>query len=229
MGIKIPEKLLVERITLKSILDGILAQFNLEKGLGYTIKKMTLAPGKAVQEYLFEDRTRLTKPLTFVLLVVAIATFLSLRFMPPEALVQKQVMNSSVPPSLQAAVILFLKLSKQYFNILLMSSLPALSLGSYLIFREKGLHYAEHLVLNMYVFAMQTLIQLPFMPFFTIAPWLAVLMVFVNVAYYLYAFAAIFQVSWRAVIPKAIAIYLITQFVQSILFGILLFFIWLFA
>ncbi len=74
VGIKIPEKLLLERITLKSITDGILAQLNLEKGLGYSIKKMTISPGEVVQEYLFEDRSRLTKPLALVLLVVAIAT-----------------------------------------------------------------------------------------------------------------------------------------------------------
>ncbi len=110
-----------------------------------------------------------------------------------------------------------------------MSSLPALSFGNYFNISGKGLHYAEHLVLNMYTFAMQTLVQLPFMPFFTTVPWLAVLLTFVNIAYYLYAFVDIFQTSWKLVILKTVAIYLVIQFFQGILFGILLFFIWLFA
>ena len=60
------EKPPIQRITMKNIAGHILAVFNLEKGLFYTIREMILRPGVAMQNYFYtEKRALFIKPLNF--------------------------------------------------------------------------------------------------------------------------------------------------------------------
>lgn len=226
---KIPETIPVKRITLRSIGAEALAQLNLEKGLGYTIKQLVVAPGKMIQEYLFEDRSRITKPLTLVLLVATITAFISLRYLPADGALEKELAKGDIPKNLLPAITLLIKLTRQYFNLVLMSSLPALALGSYLMFREKRLNYAEHLIINMYIFAIQTITQLLFLPFLDKLPWLGVGAGALSIGYFLYAMVRIFDISWVETIWKSVVIYMIAQVIQMLVFGIIFLFFWIFA
>lgn len=226
---KIPETIPVKRITLRSIGAEVLAQLNLEKGLGYTIRQLFVAPGQVIQEYLFEDRSRVTKPLTLVLLVVTITAFISLRYFPADGSIEKELAKGNIPGSLLPALTLMVKLARQFFNLVLMSSLPALALSSYLLFQEKRLNYAEHLIINMYIFGIQTIIQLLFLPFLDKLPWLGVVAGALSIGYFLYALVRIFNISWIEAIWKSVVIYTIAQVVQLMVFGIVFLFFWLFA
>ncbi|MBK7871932.1 MAG: DUF3667 domain-containing protein [Saprospiraceae bacterium] len=223
---KVPETMPVKRITLQGVGEEMFAQFNLEKGLGYTVWQLIAAPGKAIREYLFEDRSRMMRPLNLVLLVVAITTFISLRYLPNDAVMENELQSSNLPASLIPAMSLFLKLSRQYFNLMLLSGLPAISLGTYLIFRDRGLNYAEHLVINMYIFATQTILYLPLLPFLNKIPWLSVIVYILNIGYILYAIMRIFEIRFLETLWRLIVAYLIAQFVQLFFFGILILIFW---
>ena len=56
----------LERIDGKYIKNEIVHLLHLEKGLFYTVKELLLNPGKTVQQYLLENRSRLVKPIVFI-------------------------------------------------------------------------------------------------------------------------------------------------------------------
>lgn len=223
---KIPEEGLIKRITFRSIGAEILAQLNLEKGLGFTIKGLILTPKTSIEEYLFYDRSRMVRPMALVLLVVTVTTFISLWYFPADQEVSSSLSQSGVLESLIPAIEAFTYISRQYYNLLLMSALPAMSLGTYLVFRTSGLNYAEHLIINMYVFSIQTLLTLPILPIIKVLPWLGIIATMLPAIYYLYALKSIFQTSLGEILWKAIVIFLIIQFIQSLLLVLVIFIFW---
>lgn len=224
---KVPDQTTVNRITLRGIGAEILAQFNLEKGLGYTIRELLVAPDRLIATYLFEDRSRIMRPLPLLLLVVTVTTLTTLWHFPMETEINDSIRNSDLPSTIIPAIEQFVYFSRQYYNLLLMSSLPAIAFGSFLLFGALKLHYAEHLVINTYIFSIQTILTLPFVPFVTLAPWLGVVMAGLSAGYFLYAYREIFQRKWGEIILKTVGIFLIAQMLQGILFMILIFIFWL--
>lgn len=228
---KIPESLPLPRITLKRLGEEILAQLNLEKGLGYTVRMLLVAPGAAIQEYLFENRQRMMRPLPLVLLLTAIATFLSFRVLSlDEGLSQpleQSVQQTGLPPNMIPLFELLQKLGKQYFNLILMSSIPFMALASHWLFRKVGLYYAEHLVINMYLFSIQTLLLILFIPLIAIYTLTAPIILVLTLLYLTYAFVHIFQVSWKESLGKSFLFILISQLVQNVVTTLAAFIIWL--
>lgn len=229
---KVPELLPIPRITLRRVGEEILEQFNLEKGFGYTIKMLFLVPGAAIQEYLFEDRQRMMRPLPLVLLLTAIATFLSFHLLPLDAGLSKPVAQSvqasGLPQGMVPLLELLQKLGKQYFNLILMSSIPFMALTSFWLFRKANLFYAEHLVVNMYLFSAQTLLLILFLPVIAIMPMIALFTLCITLIYFSYAFKHIFQVSWKESISKTFLFILVSQIVQNMVVTIAALVIWIF-
>lgn len=221
-----PDKTKIPRISWKSLTGHFLEQLNLERGLGYTVKQLLLRPRIAIQEYLFEDRHRMVKPLGFLLLVVAIAAYLSSFLLDFEndlgPLMAKDPFFQSLPEDVRNLFIQFFNLSQQYFNLFLMSNIPTTTLATYLLFREKQLNFPEHLVINVYIFSVQTLMILPLIPFMVKVPLLSILLLIINVSYFYYALTKIFQESWKAGAIKTLVVFILAQFLQGIIIGILL-------
>ena len=229
---KVPETLLIQRISLRSIGEELLLQLNLEKGLGYTLKMLVLAPGKAIQEYLFEDRQRMMRPLPLVLLLTALATFISFQFLDLDKSfsepIEKSVQATGLPPSLIPLLDLLRRLGKQYFNIILMSSIPAMALASYWMFRKARLYYAEHLVINMYLYSVQSCLLLIFLPLISWIPLLVIFVVLGTLSYFVYAFRYIFQISVQEATWKAALFLVFSQVIQNVVVTLVAVVIWLF-
>ena len=119
---RVPKDPKLERYTLKKIGAQILEQLNLERGLGYTVKMWIIDPRRALEEYLFENRQRMTKPFPFLLLLVAIATFVSLRVLVPEAELEQELSNveelEGIPPFLVSGIALFNRYFSQYSGMI---------------------------------------------------------------------------------------------------------------
>lgn len=227
---KVPESLPIPRITMRRVGEEILEQFNLEKGFGYTIKVLFLTPGAAIQEYLFEERRRMMRPLPLVLLLTAVATFLSFHLLPLDAGLSKpvaqSVQSSGLPQEMVPLLELLQKMGKQYFNLILMSSIPFMAFTSFWLFRKSSLYYAEHVVINMYLFSAQTLLLILFLPVISIMPMIALFTLCITLIYFSYAFKLIFQVSWRESISKTILFILVSQVVQNLVVTLAALVIW---
>ncbi len=221
-----PEHSKISRISWSSIAAYLLEQFNLERGLGYTVKQMLLRPQRAITEYLFEDRHRMVKPLSFMLLVVAIAAFMSTYLLDFNSSIAEVVKADptlkKLPIEVQKLFISFFELSQQYFNLFLMSNLPTITLTTYLIFREKGLNFPEHLVINVYIFSIQTLLILPLIPFLLSSPFFSIPLLIFNLGYFYYALTKIFGLKWGEGALKTLLVYLLGQTLQSLLMGVVL-------
>jgi len=213
------------RISPRYVGEQILKALNLEKGLGYTVRLLALRPGAAMQEFLFEDRSRMMKPIPMVLLMVAVTTFLSFQYLEInqdwESLTRLDPGLKELPEAAQRWLQTLFGLTQQYFNLLLISNIPFFSLGTFLIFQKSGLNYAEHLVINAYVYCMQTLIFLP--AIFFISHWRGLTILFAGLmfAYTLFAYLRIFEQPLGRGLLRILAAFLISQTLQYAFLAIL--------
>lgn len=141
------------RITMQTIWAYIFSIFNLERGLGYTMWQLTIRPGDAIREFLFsEKRKKHIKPMSFLILSVSISTFLILKMLPEDI----ETINGELSND-QGYSSLFLKEFEsfvfKYFNLIQMLKIPFLSIGTFYLFKKSKFNFAEHLVLNSYVFS----------------------------------------------------------------------------
>ena len=70
-------KTVVKRIDGTYILHEIGSVLNFEKGILFTIKELTINPGKSIKTFIAEDRNRLVKPIIFLIITSLIYTILS--------------------------------------------------------------------------------------------------------------------------------------------------------
>ncbi len=221
---KVPEHPGEDRISLRHIGERILEQLNLERGLGYTLKVLTLHPRRAMQEYLFENRRRMVAPLPLLLLTVGIATFLSYQFFDLEAELnlrpEQEETWERLPWRLRPALQFLLAFGRQYFNLLLISTLPFLALASFFIFHRQKLYYAEHLVINTYIYSIQTLLVIPLLLLIGWSPGqetiAGVVTGLLSSGYLLYAFTLIFEQSWQLGIVKTLLTYILAQLLYGL-------------
>lgn len=221
---KIPENPKVARISIHYIADQLLQVFNLEKGMGYAIKWMLLDPGKAIQEYLYEDRKRMVKPISFLVLVTAVATYLTLTYIFKEDTFLQQLHADPdwehIPDQFKPVIDQLMLVTQKYFNLAYMNSIPFISLASFWVFKEAGMNWAEHLVLNSYVYCMQTILLILGMPFLLKWPEAGLIFTILLIVYLVYAYCRIFELNWLKGLGKTILVYLIYGFFSSILIAI---------
>jgi len=221
---KVPEHPAQERISLQHIGEVILAQLNLERGLAYTIRRLVRTPRAAMQEYLFENRRRMVAPLPLLLLTVGIATFLSYQFLDLETELalrpEQEGAWNTIPAGMRTALQFLLSFSRQYFNLVLISAIPFQALASFYVFGKQQLYFAEHLVINTYIYSIQTLLVIPLM---LLIYWLPSLETAIgggigalSIGYLFYAFILIFEQNWQIGIVKT----LLTYFLAQTLYGL---------
>lgn len=224
---QIPEHPNIERISFRGILDDLLGILNLERGIPYTIKRLITDPQGAVREYLFEDRRRMAKPIPFLVLLVALAAYVSFRFLPIEGDVLEEVRRSpgsaSIPPLILRTLELYLRAIQQYFNLTYMSAIPFQALATWLLYRHLHLNYMEHLVINVYIFCIQTILYIVAIPLTIKFAPIAILQAVLSVGYFLFALRRIFGMGWIETIARAVGIWLVLQISQIfILLGFLI-------
>lgn len=222
-----------ERITLRYLLNELLLIANLEKGLGYTVRELLLRPRQAIVEFLRVNRRRMMKPFPMLVLLVTIAAFLSLRLLPlGEPLWQDFKEDGGaklLSPALQEAFHMLTIAMQKYFNIVFVLSLPGQAIGSFLLFRKTGYNFAEHLVINTYLFCIQTLLYVLILPFLT---WnehvMGPVLILSMFGYWFYALKQIFQPGWGALFWKSAAIALVGQAVTNFLILVAFFGYWVY-
>lgn len=221
-----------ERITLKKIWSDLLEQFNLERGLGYTVKQFLLHPRRGTEEYLYGNRSMYTKPISFLLLTTAVTTFLMVQFVINQNL---QLQDSGdlikpedmekIPRLIQPGIKLLLQFTKKYFNLFYLSNLPTIVIGSYLVFRNKcNYNLAEILVINIFIFSIQSILYLFNIPFLINEHLVAfsAIPIVLMVGHFIFAYQQIFQLTiWKALL-YSLLIYLIAQILNLVLFGIII-------
>lgn len=232
----------LKRITMRSILEDALDIFNLERGLIYTAVVLTTRPGEAIRTYLYEDRTKLVKPFRFLLLTIAVATFLTLEYFKVSNDVTELqsgfvdgfalgsdaakdgMDNAEAREKAQVMAKQAGEIFKNYFNISLLLGVPVLAFATGLTFRRK-MNYAENLVINSYVTGYLTLAYILIMPLLWLMSYVAMSQVFVVImfGYSIWAYTKVYQEKLGAGIGKsitAILIYLLVYYLLIVIAAI---------
>lgn len=221
---KTPDKSPLERISFQHIFRQLLQVLNLEKGLGYTVKWLVINPHKAIYEYLYENRNRMIKPFAFVVLVAAVATYLTVTFIfKGDDLLQQLHADpdwDTVPERLQLVIERLMIMTQKYFNLSYLSSIPFIALATFWVFKEDGLNFAEHLVINCYLYCMQSIILILMIP--ALALWAETGLVSAGLllGYQVYAYSRIFEVGWLEGLGKTLLVQVVTAVFSAIILTI---------
>ncbi|WP_343632807.1 DUF3667 domain-containing protein [Fluviicola sp.] len=140
----------LKRIDGKYVLHEIIHVLHLEKGILYTIRELLLRPGKSVREYISENRTRLVKPVIFVIVASLIYTVISHWFHGSENEVSHQKQPEAV-----TAIFEWISHHFGYANMM-MGVFIALWLKVF--FRKQPFNFFEVLILLCFVMGMGMLL-----------------------------------------------------------------------
>lgn len=215
---KCGQKVIHDRYTIKHLFNLTLDSFNLEKGLIYTVKMLFTNPGKVINDYLEGRSKDFYNPLKYLILIVSVNVVLMLWFGIFETNIEntnKLIGEDPEGNELQKIVAGYVR---TYLNIFALVILPFYSLVSKWVFKKFKLYYAEHLIINGYLFAQFTLLQMVTYLLFSFIPGLSKISmafsIFVFITYYTYAFRGIFKIKFFRSLLSSVVIY----FVGFILF-----------
>jgi len=222
------------RISMQTIYESILAIFNFEKGLSFTIKNLLFSPGKTLNNYFFtHERSKHIRPMNFLLLMVTIATFLTLQLIKssnPEAMNGNEIndvmggtsinLGNGVPEKLNDAIGIFNGLVKQYYHIFQLLKIPFFALATFCFFRKKQFNYAEHLIINSYIIAMTTFLFIITFPIAFIQMKIFAILITGTILYMFLAYISVFEEkNWKGFL-KAIGCYFLATILHTSLVAI---------
>lgn len=143
----------LKRITLKGLLLDVFHFItHLEKGFGYTLKQLTIAPGHMQRAYIEGNRIKHQKPFAMFFICLTIT-----------ALVRYWISNALIK-FYHADMISEANFFHQYMVIMYIVLVPVYSLITYLFFYKAGNNYAEIGVMMLYtisfMFLMSSVISL---------------------------------------------------------------------
>ena len=206
------------RITLPYLYQELLGAFNWDKGFMYTVKSLALRPGSAIRDYLLTDRSRYFNPVRFLLLTVAIATFLMVEgeFF-DQALSNINEYNAGDQKSMAQRQTRF-AIYNEYQNVFQPFGVPVFALFSWLFFGGSGYNYAEHLVANAFLsgeVAVVSILTLPVVYYYT--EWYPVLFL-TSSLYFVWGYVAwLKQKSVWASLARALAALIGASLVYALL------------
>ncbi len=194
-----------ERITMKTIWHDLMGIFNLERGLLYTLVVLTIKPGAALREYLYDNRQRLVPPFRFLIFTVAIGTFITVQYFKNSNILkefergvregyQSRGGTSEQPQFLETYLTTISDLYNNYFNLFILAGVPIVALTTFWFFR-KNMNYAEHLVINSYLTAYATVIYIVLTPMLWITDYsvLSVIHFALTLVYSAYLYIQVFE------------------------------------
>lgn len=154
------------RINFNYLIDEISNNvLQVNRGIFYTIKELSIRPGHTIREFLSGKRKQHFKPIAFVLLTSALyvlTTFLidEKTFLGNTFSGMAIVLNeNNLEKSTTANILNWLSNNFGYSSLLL---LPFFSFASYISFINQKYNFFEHLILNCYITGQQALIYLTF-------------------------------------------------------------------
>ncbi len=137
----------------------------IDRGMFFTIKELFVRPGKMIQDYLRGKRVCHIRPLSYILLVATIYAIITMladkNTYLGDALsgITASLAHEGKDPSPLIPILDWMGNNYAYATLLF---IPFYSLASYLAFIKSKYNYFEHLILNIYVAAQQTVLFIVF-------------------------------------------------------------------
>jgi hypothetical protein len=205
------QKVILERFTIKHLVSIFFDSFNVGKGLIHTFLLLFSKPGQIINDYLKGRTKDYYNPLKYLMLVAGINAVLILWF----GVFDNDIANTNEllgkGGEADKLQMLILGYVRSYLSIISIAILPFYSLVSMWIFKKHKLFYAEHLIINGYLFAQYTIIQLLISLFFIYIPGLSeftlISQLVLFIAYYTYSLRSVFKIKFFKSLYASAAIY----------------------
>lgn len=152
------------RLTIKEALHNFFHEFtHLDRGLFFLIQELSYRPGHVTKDYIEGKRKSYFNPLQFLILAVAVSTFLTINF----HLLGTKIDPDSIPGLTEAQVsgLRYNNFMYKYFNLVLFAAVPVSAFFSWLIFKKSGYNYAENLIFNSFLAGERTVFFIALSPF----------------------------------------------------------------
>ena len=205
------QKLINKRFTVKEIvMSSFSTTFSINKGFFYTAKMLFVNPAKVIDDYINGKTKYYINPLKYLLIIAGINAFLSIYFNVFD--MQQDAVYESMTTSEKTDFYLsFREKLKSILSFLVLFILPFISFSSYLLHKRSKYYYAEHLIINSYLFAQITLIGIFFFPITLISSDLMGIQMFFNIIVMIFLYSyfnkIFFKISiFRSIFKSAITI-----------------------
>ena len=198
------QKVYINRFTVKSYFSSLLNVFNIEKGFLYTFKMLTVNPGKIINGYISGKTKSYYNPLKYIVVAAAINAVLViyLNILDQSVEASNNIINSDAVKNNQEVLDLqkrWMEFFKQFMNFVPLLIIPFASISSKWFFRSKKLFYAEHLIINSYIYGHGFFMAILLMPIVLIIPALTSIYGIVSgsimIMYLTYSFKSLFKPS----------------------------------
>ncbi len=186
----------IHRIKLKHVTHEAIHTFtHADRGLLKLIPDLFTKPGETVRNYLEGQRRRYFNPIQFLILMTAIAAFMTIQFHVMESVITANAGNLSGRALFFSQFNIFIY---KYINLIMFLSVPVFALFTRLFFWKSGYNYAENLVMQTFYAGQRSVIYVfLIVPLVIIwRPYLTVIMMgftLIWMGYYYYAFAQFFK------------------------------------
>jgi len=141
------QKLITKRYTVFDSLNMLFNQvFNLDKGILFTLKELTINPQKVTLNYINGVTIKYFHPFRFLLVFASISAVLNYVFKSTDlvneyfGMVQEDAEETKKIGDLV----------NQNLTLIILGAIPIISLFTKLFYRKKDFNYTEHLILNAY-------------------------------------------------------------------------------
>jgi len=132
--------------------------FNFDTGILYTIKELFSRPGHSIREFLEGKRIHHFKPISLVLILATVYAFVHHYF--GLNLFRQSGDSSKIAESANR----FYELFEDNYSLIVLFTIPFLSLSSFLLFRRQGYNYFEHVVVNSFLTSQRFVANLVIFP-----------------------------------------------------------------
>lgn len=147
-----------KRIDKKYILDELqYTVFHTNKGLLYSLKRILRNPGKTAREFIDGNRVNHYKPILLVFVLSGIATFVSFKILKLNEMMNAQFAQQKMNSKFVGDLMSFLS---SYSSLIMLLFIPFFATLTRIAFRKWGHNYYEHVVMNAYVLAFNTMVNI---------------------------------------------------------------------
>ena len=219
------QKLISEKWTTNLLVKQFIHQIsNIEKGFWHTVKGLFVFPGKLLHDYWRGKTIVYYNPFRYVLIWTAVNLLINF-WLGIDDLLQEQIQPQLIEDSFSKSEIQSAdKKFDSWLNILVILQVPINSFITKWLFKKSGQNYAEHLILNTYLLAQQSLMgsftQFVFY-FFQSTVYIYFLFNFmVGLVYNTYVFKRTFKEKWILIIGKALLLCMIGMLIFILLIAL---------
>lgn len=148
----------------KDIQHGLL---HVDKGIVFTAKELFTRPGHSIREFIEGKRVKHFKPLSLVLVLAGVYSFLA-HYSKLNLLANKIQVNGSgeVADRMKHTIGEYSEWVSQHYAIVTLIQIPIFAFATYIAFKKVNYNYVEHLVIQSYLAAQRLFLHLLTFPIY---------------------------------------------------------------